>query len=372
MKRSLIAAIAALIIMTGVGFSFYVQRSRVKETEQTQVDALALEENLRALKTKLLDDFKLSQEAKPVYQGDKFPVLSSLPSIAGPEVNWNRASVITIGTATSSSAALLYEALKDKSIQKIHIISTGTYSGEDLAKLPQDVTVLDATIPEEANLSIGQKLFDDLGIYVGIAAYLIADDRTILHAKVNHGDFTDLALATTAYLLEGLAGTTPNDERVLVSGDVITTDRLNLSEDLKTKIDGELSKPVSIVLFSDKTSCDVCSDWLSDADAYLKKWHDNGYGLVLVEASKEQTNFEAITLETGMVQVLDKFESATKKPMLFSEWGVNIYPIFYILEKGVFQGQVAYVETEMGGITYRNTPFEAVDEVVKNLAALVN
>jgi hypothetical protein len=372
MRRSLIAVVAALIIMTGVGFSLYTQRSQVKETEQSQVDALALEENLQALKTKLLDDFKLSQKAKPVYQGDKFPILSSLPSISGSAVNWNRASVITVGTATSSSAALLYEALKDKPIQKIHIISTGTYSGDDLAKLPQDVTVLDATIPGQANLSISQKLFDDLGIYVGIAAYLVADDRTILHAKVNHGDFTDLALVTTAYLSEGVTGATLNGERVLASGDTITTDGLNLSEDIKTKIDSELSKPISIVLFSDKTSCNVCSGWLLDANAYLTKWHEKGYGLVLVEASREQSDFEATTLETGVVQVLDKFDSTTKKPTLFSEWGVNIYPIFYILENGVFQGQVAYVETEMGGTTYRNTPFEVVDEVVKNFSALVN
>jgi type II secretory pathway pseudopilin PulG len=372
MKRSLVVVVVALLIMTGVGFSLYMQRSQVKETEQSQVNMLALEENLQALKTKLLDDFKLSQKAKPVYQGDKFPILSSLPSIAGPAVNWNRASVITIGTATSSSAALLYEALKDKSIQKIHVISTGTYSSEDLAKLPRDVAVLDATIPEEANLSISQKLFDSLGIYVGIAAYLVDDDMTILYAKVNHGEFANLAIATMAYLAEGVTGVTPNTERVLVSGDVITTDGLNLSDDIKAKVDNELSKPISIVLFSDKTSCNVCSGWLSDANAYLEKWHDNGYGLVLVEASKEQTDFEAVALETGMIQVLDTFDSSTKKPVLFSEWGVNIYPIFYILENGIFRGQVAYVETEMDGIIYRNTPFEAVEEVVKDLVVSVN
>jgi hypothetical protein len=367
MKRSILITISSLAIVTAIAIIFYLRNTVVDKASQAQVDTIALEENSNAMKTKLLNDFEFSHNSRPIYQGDKFPLLG-LPNIAGPAVDWHKATVITVGTVTSSSALLLHESLKTALIQKIHIISTSTYSGEELKKFPKDVIILDATIPRESNLSVSKNLFDALGIYVGVAAYLIDEDRNILHAQINHGEFSEVVLATLAFLSKGKATVTPNNETVLVSGNSLETEGLNLPDNVKQEIDKELSKPMSIVLFSDKTSCDVCSGWLVDANTSLKSWHENGYGLIIVEADKNQVEFEVSTLDNGLVQVLDKFDPISKKPMLFERWGVNIYPVFYIIKKGIFQGQVAYVETEANGNIYRNVPFEVVDTVVNNLA----
>ena len=214
---------------------------------------------------------------------------------------------------------------------------------------------------------VSKTLYEHLGIYTAVSGYLIDADGTILYAKLNHGNFNDLALAATKFVSEGKQGIKPNDEEPLVSGETLTVDYLNLTDTLVESLRQELLKPITLVLFSDKSTCDVCNNWLSKAERFFEKWHKEGYGLILVEASKDQTEFEIQTLQNGVVEVLDKIDPTSKTSILFTKWGVNIYPVIYILNNSAFQGQVAYIETEANGTIYRETTFEVVDELITSL-----
>jgi hypothetical protein len=257
-------------------------------------------------------------------------------------------------------------------IQKIHIISAGLYTGEELSKFPTDVTILNSVNEEDPATGVSGILFDRLGTYVQTSGYLIDGDQTILYAKINHGNFNDLALATISFTKSGKQAVQLNDEQPITSGEILKTDTLNFSaQHLKTLTD-ELSKPITVVLFSDKASCYVCNSWLSEADDFFKSWRDKGYGIILVERLEGQREIEVATLENGVLQVVDEIDAENKNSVLFKKWGVNIYPVLYILQNGSFQGQVAYTETEANGIIYRNAPFEVVSEITQNLNNFVD
>ena len=127
---------SSILAIVAVAYYFWHSYMNVDEV----IDP-AVVEHLNATKIKMIGDFQLSQGAKPVYQGDKFPQFN-LPYVAGPTVDWNKPTVVTIGNAVSSSALLAYEALKSVPIQKIHILSKGEYSKEDLEKFPLEVSIL--------------------------------------------------------------------------------------------------------------------------------------------------------------------------------------------------------------------------------------
>lgn len=364
MKKRNIALGIATTLTVVIASTAYVSFARPfgNTNQLTENEQAYLSEHLSEIGDKLYFDFELSSAADPIYQGDRFPRLN-LPQISGPTVNWNAASVVTLGNSQIGSPLALYEMIKDISVQKIHIISVGSFTEEDLSRFPADVAIFTSVTEEQAPNVISQVLYENLGVYVQTSGYLLDNDGTVLYARINHGGFTGLAGAVRQFSEGGAQAVTPSQEAPMRAGKLLLTDDVDLPSDVKAAVDEELSKGTTVVMFSYEDACAVCASWLSGADEAIESWRSQGYGVLIVEAGNDQNAFAAETLGNGALLVQDKANGESGE--LFEAWGVNVYPAFYILKDGAFQGQVAYSETEAFGNIYRNVPFEIVSEAAQ-------
>lgn len=317
-----------------------------------------------SLHTAALAERFVYSKATPLFQGDTFPKLT-LTVLRGNEPNWSRATVITVGTSASSSALELYTQLVDKGIQKVHIMSSGPYVPTEFEAFPSDVTILDGTGGTES-LNVSERLHNTLGVYEFTSGYLLDANRTVLFAQVNKGDFTDLGAAVQSFLQRGADGVTPNTQQLLPIGEPLPL--VNVPTEFRNELNEELSKPLTLVFLSDTSWCDTCGYWLDAADSFIKKWREQGYGLVLVEGGGEEFALE--TLPNGILRFSDiHLDNSETESRVLASWGTTGIPATLVLEDGVLQGEVSWLEVEINDTPYRDLHFRAVEEVVQTVAA---
>lgn len=361
MKRTiwiLAGLVAVLTVVTGIpARSFFGFGTRVDPQE-----AQIVEQELEARIFELTQSFKYSK-ATPVFQGDTFPKLT-LPVLRGQRPNWGKPTVVTVGISASSSALELYNQLVDKKIQRVHILSGGLYIPQELEAFPTNVTILDGTSSADS-LNVSDEVHHLLGVS-GTSGYLLENDRTVLFAQVNKGNFTSLETAVESFLQGGARGVRPNTQQLLPIGKPLPL--ANVPTEFRDELSEALSKPVTLVFLSDSSWCDTCKDWLAEAEPFIETWRERGYGLVTVEGGSKDYALE--TLTSGIVRLSDVHlsDSETESQVLAS-WGMTGIPATLVLKDGVLQGEVSWLEVEINSTPYRDIHFRAVEEVTETVAA---
>lgn len=357
MKRTiwvLIGLIAVLAIIAGVSFKGALVGTR---TDPEAARFAEREVNLHTVA--LTQSFNFSKST-PLFQDNTFPRLD-LPVLRGHKPNWQKASVVTVGTSASSSALELYDQLADQDIQKVHILSSGPYVPAEFEAFPTDVLILDGTGGSE-NLNVSDELHEALGVFAFTSGYLLNADRTVLFAQVNKGNFSGLNAAVKGFITHGPSGVAPNTQQLLPIGEPLplTAVPAEFREELQTA----LTKPITLVFLSDPSWCDTCGYWLHDAKSFIKTWQAQGYGLVLIKGGGKA--FSLTSLPDGVTRLSDVHlpDSATESQVL-SSWGMTGIPATMVLKDGVLQGEVPWLEVEVDGTAYRNIHFRAVEKIAK-------
>lgn len=326
-------------------------------------EARFVEQEVNRHTAALVEKFAYSR-ATPLFQGDSFPELP-FPVLRGDAPNWSRATVVTVGGTTGSSALTLHTQLAGKDIQKVHVIF-GPFMPQELDAFPTDVALLDGTGGEDG-LNVSRELHDLLGI-TGTSGYLVGDDRTVLFAQVNKGDFRALGSAVESFLQRGPEAVTPSTQQLLPIGEPLPL--AEVPTELQADLSEALSKPVTLVFLSDRTWCDTCKDWLDHADAFIASWRERGYGVVLVEGGGERFSLER--LANGVLKLsAPHLPGSPTESRVLSSWGMTGIPATYVLKDGALQGQVSWLELDINGTAYKDLHFRALDEVVQRLSARV-
>ena len=358
-KVQLVAVGIGILLVAGVALGGLFRLGRGADASAE----VFLQQELSNNKAALIEGFEMSK-ASPLFQGETFPILN-YPVLRGNAPNWSQPSVVTLGRSASSSALDLYGELQGIEIQKIHVLSNSPYLPEDLERFPADVTILDGTDGIQGyGFNPSKSLHEALGVSASVSAYLLDSDRTVLYAQVNKGFYGGLAAAVNAFSREGAAAVEPNRQQLLPVGQALP---LNvLSDDDQMLVQEELSKPVTLVLLSDKSWCDTCETWLTYGDDFFKRWRDLGYGLVIVESGAETASAER--LPNDILEVSDThIAGSSQDSELMSDWGATVMPATYILKDGLLQGQVSWLEVDIDGTPYRDLHFQAVDDIAQTL-----
>ena len=369
MKKSQVIILIVVLLATGVvaGAFFNFSRRSSAETDPSVQNSLAESAST------LVKGFEFSG-ATPLTEGDTFPVLT-YPVLQSSAPDWSKPSVVTLGTSFSDSALEFYNQLQGRDIQKIHILSFGLYTQEQLTKFPADVVILDGTdgIAGRNGFNPSNSLNEALGVSAMTSAYLLNGDRTILYAQVNNAEFAGLVGAVNEFLEDGVASVKPNSQALLPVHQALPL--TVLPQNLQAELQTELAKPTTLVFLSDKSWCDTCRTWLSSAKAkvFIEEWRDKGYGLVLVEGGAD--TFAVDRLDNGILEVSDVTVPATAdsspetapKSALMTSWGVWTAPNTLILRNGELQGKVSWLEAEIDGVPYRDIHFQAVDDITASL-----
>jgi hypothetical protein len=318
----------------------------------------------------LVRKFEDSQ-ARPLFQGETFPELS-LPIVRGSAPDFTAPMVLTVGRAAESSASELHQRLIDTDIQKVHVLAVGPVMMDNLPVFPEDVLILDGTdqgagglTPDFANdVTLSRTLHEQLGLHAPTAVYLVDADGRVLYAQVNEGDFSGAESAVRAFVQNGTRGVRPNDQALLPVGEPLPL--TSLPADTAAELQAELQKPVSLVMYSDATWCDVCDGWLAEGERFLQTWLERGYGVVLLEGGHERTSVER--LSSGALRVFDvHLPGSRTESQLASSWGLKSVPVTMVLENGELTGLVSWLEVDINGKSYRDLHFRAVERVVQAL-----
>lgn len=362
MKRTiwvLAGLVAVLAVAAGISARSFFDFGARPDPEEARF----VEQQINLHVAALTRGFNFSK-ASPLFQGDIFPRLS-LPVLRGSKPDWSQATVVTVGTSASSSALELYAQLEGKEIQKVHVMSSGPYIPEEFEAFSTDVIILDGTGGTES-LNVSDSLHERLGVYAFTSGYLLDADRAVLFAQVNRGNFSALSTAVENFLQRGADGVTPNTQQLLPIGEPLPMG--SVPTEFRNELSEELSKPVTLVFLSDSSWCDTCENWLSNADAFIEAWREQGYGLVLVEGGSER--FSLQDLPNGVVRLSDVHlpGSATESQVLAS-WGMTGIPATLVLKNGKLQGEVAWLEVETNGTPYRDIHFRAIEEIIQAVTA---
>ncbi len=365
MKKSQVVVLMIVLLTTGVAAGAFLNFGRKSSTE---IDPF-VQDSLTNGALALVKGFEFSG-ATPLTEGDTFPVLA-YPVLQGSAPDWSKPSVVTLGTSFSSSALDFYNQVQGRDIQKIHVLSFGLYTQEELTKFPADVVILDGTDGFTGNegFNPSDSLHEALGVSARTSAYLLGNDRTILYAQVNKGEFAGLVGAVNEFLEGGVATVKPSGQHLLPIQQPLPL--AILPQNLQNELQTELAKPTTLVFLSDKSWCDTCQTWLSSAkaEAFIEQWRDKGYGLVLVEGGAD--NFAVDRLANGILKVSDvtvpDTAGSSPKSALMSSWGVWTVPNTLVVRNGKLQGKISWLETEIDGVAYRDIHFQAIDDIVGSL-----
>jgi len=345
-NKRLIFTVLFLLLVLPVGFFLIKPKFSSSSSSLTNEQKQRRQETIKYVVDSLELTYYKSQN-QPLQEGDIFPILN-LPVVKGKQPNWNNPSVITVGSAEpTSSIVKLYGNISDINIQKIHIVASGRIDDLQEGGLTEDVIVLDASNPERwrsSGVNINDQLSKNLGIYAHISAYLIDVNRQILYAHLNHGGFNrTLPQIITDYLALGVKSL-PKHKEITIVGKKIFLDVL--PQKIKLEIQKELAKPISILIISNESSCDICSLWLKnkEVDSILQEWLDKGIGIVML---KDKSNdFSIKRQENGVLQLIDKKDPDSTQGSLSSKllksWGVFTMPQIFIIKNEVVQGIVPY------------------------------
>lgn len=310
-----------------------------------------------------LIEFERSR-AIPLGSGDSFPVLD-YPILRGNEPDWSKPAVITFGSVKSESTHEFYATIKESAIQKIHVISWGEHTPEYLQRFPEDVTVLGASedmVAESLNMA------DDVYQKIGINqpwGYLVDHQRTILYAVMTRAEVFPKFAEVVREFLNGGQGLFPNDPMLFLVGQSLPLNAI--PEAFREEVLQELSKPLSLVLFSNPTWCNICRDWLNPGKSFIQQWRDNGYGLLLVEGGAKAFALERRS--DGILKLSDVQKPDSEVDSIILEsWLVSGVPKAYVLKEGTFQGKVGWIELDIDGKPYRDIFFKIVDRAIAQVS----
>jgi hypothetical protein len=302
----------------------------------------SIDTELALAKNNLVRIYKISKLVKPLKLGSEFPELK-LDVIKGKNPDWNKYSLVTVGTLSSTSAQSAHQSLKDKNIQRIHIVSGGEVNDSMISRFPDKTIFLDGidySAPlgvEYVKLSIAKSL----GIYRDISAFLISQKKVIWR-KVNAGGFDDLVKYVG----------NKNDNSLKDQFTFEIGKQVNFLE--FNKIDSKaISKGITVVLFSDVETCGLCSNWLQETKSYFSKWERSGIKFILLTKSEIIYPFsQERKIYTSM------------NAEIFKKYGIVTYPGAIILRDGNFDGFLNYVELTIEGKKYNQAFFNALNEVI--------
>jgi hypothetical protein len=353
----LVCVLLALVGTAQGWFKFLPFGNKTNADQEARV-----EQTLNNYKQGLVKYYERSK-AKPIFQGDLFPKLD-YPVIKGTSPDWSKPSIVVFGLGTSASNTVdeLFTPLKAVDIQKIYVFSLPPLLSERISEFPEDIILLDATDNElgDSGFNLSQDVYERMGIN-GTSAYLIGNNQKVLFSQVNRGGFSNLVTATKNFV-QGIE--TANDQVIVSNEQTLSLDKLPI--EFHDLVSQELSKPVTIIFFSDKTWCDTCQSWLSFGESFIKSWREKGYGLILVEGGGEAFSLEY--QPNGILNIQDVYKSGSHgESVLSSSWGVMPVPSTYLLKKGHFTGSVSWVEIDINGKPYKDIHFRAINEILKTL-----
>ena len=371
MKNKVIT-FSAIFLLLAIPVGFFLIKPKLSggSTSLTDEQKLRQHEVINYVVDSLEATYYKSQN-KPLQEGDVFPRLN-LPVVKGNQPDWNIPSVITVGSAKpTSSIVKLYNNISDVDIQKIHIVASGRIDDLLEDNLPENIIVLDASYPERyrsSGININEHLSKELGIYANISAYLIDKNRQILSAYLNHGSFNKTLPQDITNYLEFGASSLPKQKEVVMVGKKIVLDVL--PKEIEIDVQKELAKPISILIISNESSCDICSVWLKDIDSILEKWLNKGIGIVMLK--DEANDFSTKRLKNGILQLIDKKDKDLPNSFFSSifvkSWGVVAMPLIFIIKNEVVQGIIPYSGIIFPDKTrHSEMAFIATDKIINKL-----
>lgn len=302
MRKPQILGIAIFLIgALGVGV-FFLKNSEVKSDSSSQWVSVddpnltdsekrfvanqkrAEKEGADKIKKTLIDGFSVSAQRNAPDVGDQFPHEKIIDTTYQKILFKNKITALIIGQGTANSAeqiaAKFKSYIENKSLNFVRIVTSG--------KLPQNslaTVVIDARNPEDkitANTSPG-KVAGWLGLPRSPVAYLIDQNGVVVYSKFSGGYTSpnDLPKYVDSFLIKKVKII---DERKTIK----LNQSINLSvlDFVPQKIIMKYLKSksgVTVLIFS-QPECNACEAVKGGIDKGIKKWQQDGNGVILVNA----------------------------------------------------------------------------------------